>query len=312
MPPKPTTRIRQNRVGGVKPLARVLDRMVERKGWKRSFDKMRILGAWDEAVGHQLARTTKAVEFRKDRESRETTMLIRVQDNTAANFFSLNTPLYLAKLREVLGEAAPQRLQFTVGALEKQKNEKPFKPPRLSSAEKNRIAQSLGHVPENLRQAVQAAAEALSATRLERQKLGFVPCPICQTLTERPEPCPHCRVLLRDPNTQRQKILLVRNPDLLQNLEPDEQTACAKHLALEYLLEQLHTLAQQTLHSMGQPTLHSMGQPTLHQAPEMRYYLELTAKAYLALLLGRELASIAVKDWRNLPTQVRGVLEAGL
>jgi hypothetical protein len=296
MPPKPTFRVRQNRTGGVKPLARVMERVVERKGWKRSFDKIRILAAWDNAVGHQLARTTKAVEFRKDRESRETTMLIRVQDNTAANFFSLNTPLYLAKLREVLGEAAPQRLQFTVGTLETKKNEKQFKPPRLSAAEKNRIAQSLGHVPENLRQAVQAAAEALSATRLERQKQGFVPCPICQTLTERPEPCLHCRVLLRAPNVQQQKIALVRNPDLILYLESDDQITCARHLALEYLLEQLHTLARQTL----------------HEAPEMRYYLELTAKAYLALLLGRMLSSIGVPDWRHLPQNVRGVLEAGL
>jgi hypothetical protein len=296
MPPKPFSRIRQNRVGGVKPLARVMERLVERKGWKRSFDKMRILAAWDEAVGHQLARTTKAVEFRKDRESRETTMLIRVQDNTAANFFSLNTPLYLGKLREVLGEAAPQRLQFTVGALEKSKSEKPFQPTRLSPSEKAQVARQLPSTPDGIRGAVQAAAEALHIARLERQKQGYLPCPICQTLTEHPEPCPHCRTLLRDPSVQQQKIVLVRNPDLLLNLEADEQTACARHLALEYLLEQLHTLARQTL----------------HQAPEMRYYLELTAKAYLALLLGRELSSIAPKDWRNLPEQVRGVLEAGL
>jgi hypothetical protein len=303
MPFKPTPRVRQNRIGGVKPLARVLDRVVERKGWKRSFDKMRLLAAWDEAVGHQLARTTKAVEFRKDRESRETTMLIRVQDNTAANFFSLNTPIYLAKLREVLGEAAPQRLQFTVGALEQTKSEKPFKPPRLSLSEKAQIARQMPTTPDGIRNAVQAAAEALHIARLERQKQGFVPCPICQTLTERPEPCPHCRALLRDPSVQQKKITLVRNPDLLLDLEPDDQTACARHLALEYLLEQLHTLARQTLLSTGQSGL--------HQAPEMRYYLELTAKAYLALRLGCELASISPKDWRNLPEQVRGVLEAG-
>jgi hypothetical protein len=294
MPPKPAPRVRQNRVGGVKPLSRVMERLVERKGWKRTFDKMRILAAWDEAVGHQLARTTKAIELRKDRESRERVMVIRVQDNTAANFFSLNTPLYLAKLREVLGDTAPQHLQFTVGVLEKKKTEKAFKPPRLSSAEKNRIAQSLSHVPENLRQAIQAAAEALSVTRLERQKNGFVPCPICQTLTERPEPCPHCRVLLQSSAVQQQKIALVRNPDLLLHLEPDDQSACARHLALEYLLEQLHTLARQTL----------------HEAPEMRYYLELTAKVYLALFLGCGLAEVSSRHWRELPENVRGVLES--
>jgi hypothetical protein len=69
-------------------------------------------------------------------------------------------------------------------------------------------------------------------------------------------------------------------------------------LALEYLLEQLHSLALQSLHGTGQSTLHQ------------RYYLELTAKAYLALWLGRSLLSIGKPDWRHLPEQVRGVLEA--
>jgi hypothetical protein len=294
MKPKPAPRVRQNRVGGVKPLARVLDRVVERKGWKRSFDKMRILAAWDEAVGHQLARTTKAVELRKDRESRERIMVIRVQDNTAANFFSLNTPLYLAKLREVLGEAAPQHLQFSVGALEKKKSEKSFKPPRLSALEKAQIRAQLESTPETIRQSVQAAAEALLVARLERQKNGFVPCPICTTLTEKPEPCVHCKTLLRQSNVQQHKIALVRNPDLLFSSQSDNQTACARYLALEYLLEQLQTLARQAL----------------HQAPEMRYYLELTAKAYLALWLERSLSSIDKTDWRHLPENVRGVLES--
>jgi hypothetical protein len=296
MPPKPAPRVRQNRVGGVKPLARVLDRVVERKGWKRSFDKMRILAAWDDAVGHQLARTTKAVELRKDRESRERVMVIRVQDNTAANFFSLNTPLYLAKLREVLGDAAPQHLQFSVGTLEKTKSEKPFKPTRLSQSEKAQVAQQIIGTPESIRHSVQAAAEALLVARLERQKRGFVPCPICQTLTKTPDPCPHCRTLLRHPSVAQQKIVLVRNPDLWLHLEPNDQTNCARYLALEYLSEQLHSLALQSV----------------HQAPEMRYYLELTAKAYLALRLGQLLGSIAQTDWQHLPETVRGVLEAGL
>lgn len=289
--------IRQrNRSGGIRPISSVLERVVERKGWKRSFDKARLLAAWDTAVGYQLARTTKAIEFRKDRDSKETIMVIRVQDNTAASFFSLNTPLYLAKLREVLGNATPMRLQFTVGALEKVTRTTKHKPIKLSPAELHSIHQRLEHTPQALRPAVQAAAEAMSRARLERLKNGFVPCPICAMLTEYPEPCSHCRITLRQPLVKNWSSKLIRNPDLmLTHTEPDDILNGAKFLALEYLSGQLESLALQILSQ---------------NALEMKFYLELTAKAYLALRLERQLSSITPKDWRDLPERIRGVLEA--
>ncbi len=285
----------RSRVGGVRQVAGVLERIVERKGWKRSFEKARLLAAWDAAVGHQLARTTKAIEWRKNRESKDTIMVIRVQDNTAANFFSLNTPLYLEKLRQVLGTAAPTQLQFTVGALEKAAKTTKHRPIKLTASEQKRISQSLEHIPENLRGTLQAVAEAMTRARLERVRAGFVPCPICSTLTEKLEPCSHCRITLRQPLTQQWSSKIVRNPDiLLAHTEPDDLLNCAKFLALEYLQSQLETLALQIL---------------AQNAPEMRFYLELTAKAYLAILLEQVLSSITPKEWRHLPERVRGVLE---
>ncbi len=286
----------RSRVGGMQQITGVLDRVVERKGWKRSFDKARLLAAWDDAVGHQLARTTKAIEFRKNRESKETIMAIRVQDNTAASFFSLNTPLYLEKLRQVLGTAAPTHLQFTVGALEKVSKTVKHRAIKLTLAEQKRISQTLENTPENLRSTLQSVAEALARARLERLRSGFVPCPICATLTENPEPCAHCRITLRSPLATQWRSKIVRNPDLMLNhSEPDEIMSCAKFLALEYLQGQLEALALQIL---------------AQNAPEMRFYLELTAKAYLALRLEQPLLSISPKDWRHLPERIRGVLEA--
>ena len=286
----------RSRVGGMQQITGVLDRVVERKGWKRSFDKARLLAAWDDAVGHQLARTTKAIEFRKNRESKETIMVIRVQDNTAASFFSLNTPLYLEKLRQVLGTSAPTQLQFTVGALEKVSKTVKHRAIKLTLAEQKRIAQKLENTPENLRSTLQNVAEALARARLERLRSGFVPCPICATLTEKSEPCAHCRITLRSPLATQWRSKIVRNPDLMLNHnEPDEIMSCAKFLALEYLQGQLEVLALQIL---------------AQNAPEMRFYLELTAKAYLALHLEQPLLSITPKDWRHLPERIRGILEA--
>ena len=292
MPPKTPQRFRG---GGVRQVSGVLERIVERKGWKRSFEKARLLAAWDDAVGHQLARTTKAIEWRKNRESKETIMVIRVQDNTAASFFSLNTPLYLEKLRGVLGATAPTQLQFTVGALEKVSKITKHRPIKLTIAEQKRIAQSLELSPENIRSSLQAVAEAMTRARLERLRAGFVPCPLCSTLTEKPEPCSHCRITLRQPLTQQWSSKIVRNPDiLLEHSEPDDLINCAKFLALEYLQSQLETLALQIL---------------AQNASEMRFYLELTAKAYLAIRLEQALSSITPKEWQHLPERIRGVLE---
>ncbi len=284
------------RIGGVRAISGLLERVVERKGWKRSFDKARLLAAWDSAVGHQLARTTKAIEFRKNRESKETIMVIRVQDNTAASFFSLNTPLYLEKLREVLGVATPTHLQFTVGALEKTSKIRKPHPIKLTMAEQKRIAQGLENTPENIRSTLQGVAEAMTRVRLERVRAGFVPCPLCTTLTEKPEPCSHCRITLRQPLTQQWSSKIIRNPDVLcDHSEPEDLINCATFLALEYLQSQLETLAMQILSQ---------------NANEMRFYLELTAKAYLAILLKQPLSSITPKEWKHLPERIRGVLEA--
>ncbi len=291
----PSKVIQRSRAGGVRQISGVLDRIVERKGWKRSFEKARLLAAWDDAVGHQLARTTKAIEWRKNRESKETIMVIRVQDNTAASFFSLNTPLYLEKLRGVLGTAAPTQLQFTVGALEKIGKITKHRPIKLTPAEQKRIAQSLENTPERLRSTLQVVAESMTRARLERIRAGFVPCPICSTLTENHKPCTHCRITLRQPLTQQWSSKIVRNPDvLLRHSEPDDLMNCAKFLALEYLQSQLETLALQIL---------------AQNASEMRFYLELTAKAYLAIRLEQALSSITPKEWRHLPERIRGVLE---
>ncbi len=294
MPPRAIVRQRR-RSGGLRAVSGVLDKVVERKGWKRSFDKAKLLASWDTVVGQQLARTTKAVEFRKDRESKETIMLIRVQDNTAASFFTLNAPLYLAKLRDVLGDAAPMQLQFTVGKLEKIARTSKQKVMRLTATEQKRIASSLENTPETIRNTVQQAAEAMLQARLERQRNGFVPCPICGTLTEKPEPCAHCRITLRQPLVQNWSSKLIRNPDLvIAYAEPDDIIQCAQFLALEYLLGQLEQLAMQILTA---------------DAPELRMYLEMSARTYVALHLKKSVNQVTARDWRYLPERVRGVLE---
>jgi predicted nucleic acid-binding Zn ribbon protein len=294
-PRDPNAPPRRFRKGGIRSITVGLERVIEKRGLTKGFRLAKLLGAWDEAVGKQLARTTKAVEMRRDRESKERIMIVQVQDNTAANFFTINTPLYLGMLRAKLGEAAPDALQFRVGKLEKDADATKPRPIKLSQADQAHAQSLVQHASEDLLESARKAAQALIRARLERQRAGFVPCPICGNLTEKPEPCRHCRATLNDSTTQALRKKLIRNPDLALSTDfPEDTVRCAKFLALEYLNSQLEQLALQMLQ---------------HDAEDLYLYLELTSKAYLALTLARAMTSITNRDWKHLPEHVRGVLE---
>jgi hypothetical protein len=46
--------------------------------------------------------------------------------------------------------------------------------------------------------------------------------------------------------------------------------------------------------------------------PEMLFYLEVTAKAFLALKLSKPVSGVTNRDYSSLPERVRHVLEAGM
>jgi predicted nucleic acid-binding Zn ribbon protein len=291
----PNAPIRRFRKGGTRAVTSLLERVIERRGLSKGFRIARLLSAWDEAVGKQMARTTKAVEMRRDRDSKERIMVVRVQDNTAANFFTMNTPLYLGMLREKLGEAAPDVLQFRVGKLEKDAESNKPRPIKLSASDQAHAQSLVINASDDVIESARKAAQALIRVRLERQRAGFVPCPICANLTEKPEPCLHCRSTLRDSTTLALRKKLIRNPDLALDANlPNDTLQCAKFLALEYLSGQLEHLALQMVQQ---------------DDSDLYFYLELTSKAYLALTQSLAMASVTPRDWKHLPAHIRGVLE---
>lgn len=65
-----------------------------------------VQGAWDEAVGPQLAAVASPVSERAG------TLTIEVSDSVWAQELDLMQDALLARLREALGESAPQALKF--------------------------------------------------------------------------------------------------------------------------------------------------------------------------------------------------------
>jgi hypothetical protein len=300
MPAKPIPH-RKSRKGGRRTVADVLERVLKKNSLEKGFGKAKLLAAWDDVVGKQLARTTRAVAIR------DGVMIVRVQDNTAANFFTMQRHIYLERMKAVLGERAPNDLRFEQGALEIAAREVKPKPVTLTKSEQAHIEAMLESASEDILPAARRAAEALARAKLTRAKLGFKACPICSLLTPEDKPCQHCRVTLEQPLTKAWQSKLIRNPDLALDPPadvPEEVLLCARYRALEYLSGQLEGLTLRILTSSKAKRRKPEDDPT-----ELRPYLELTAKALLALRLHKSMHEVTRRDWRSLPDATRSLLE---
>ena len=307
---------RKKRKGAVRPITDVLTRVMNKTNLKRGMTRARPLVAWSEVVGVQMARTTRAVAVR------DGVMIVETQDSTAANFFTMQRGMYLEMLREKLGDEAPKDLRFQMGVFEHQViSAKKARLPALSKLEKARVNSLLELATEEMQPIVRKTAEALERARAERVRRGFMPCPVCATLTE-PEPngvlfpCSHCKNTMANPLVQAATKSLIRNPDLaLGSFEKlfvgatGDAVDCAKFLALEYFQGQLENLVLQVVKTRGRGRPKKATEP--EAPPEMLFYLEATAKAFLALTLSKPVSSVTNRDYSSLPERVRHVLEAG-
>ncbi len=312
---------RKKRKGAVRPITDVLTRVMNKTNLKRGMTRARPLVAWSEVVGVQMARTTRAVAVR------DGVMIVETQDSTAANFFTMQRGLYLEMLREKLGDEAPKDLRFQMGVFEhKVVGTKKTRLPALSKLEKARVGVLLELTPTDMQPLVRKTAEALERVRAERLRRGFLPCPVCSSLTE-PEPngavlpCSHCKNTMANPLVQSACKALIRNPDLALGSDQNgsleklfigatgDAVDCAVFLALEYFQGQLEMLLMQVVKSRGRGRPKKLLEP--EAPPEMLFYLEATAKAFLALKLGKSVAVVTRKDYSDLPERVRHVLIAG-
>jgi predicted nucleic acid-binding Zn ribbon protein len=293
--------VRKPRKGGRRSVADVLERVLKKNSLERGFGKAKVLAAWDDVVGKQLARTTRAVAIR------DGVMIVRVQDNTAANFFTMQRHIYLERLKAALGDESPRDLRFEQGALEIAAREVKAKPVTLTRSEHAHIEELLTDAAPDIVDTARRAAEALARAKLSRAKQGFKPCPICGMLNPEEKPCQHCRVTLEQPLTKTWQSRLIRNPDLaFEAFEdvPDDVLLCARYRALEYLTGQLEALTLRILQATKARRRKAEDDPE-----ELRPYLELTAKAWLALHLRVPMLEVTRRDWATLPATTRSLLE---
>ncbi len=292
---------------GSKSVANVLAAVVARHRLGTGLKRAQALAVWGELVGAQLARTTRAVALR------EGVMIIETQDAVAANFLSMQKPMFLEMLRHRLGTNAPEDLRFQMGMIDEREAKRPNEPvievpPGTLDAP---LAPPVEKANPVIADTVRRAAEAITRARAQRKALGWTRCEICDTLTPTSGLCAPCRILLRDPAVEATSAQLVRDPRLIlspERLGTDEFAIhAARKLALEYLearMDELVLLAVQT-------TTAQIPQSGEHPAnAEARLYLELTARSYLALKHRMGLDDVQLTQQRSsLPERVAHFIE---
>lgn len=301
---------RRSRQGtGQRAVGEVLAAVIARHKLGGGVRRVRPLVAWSETVGPALARTTRAVTVR------DGVLIVETQDAVAANFLSMQRTVFLDRLRERLGAAAPKDILFQMGVFDPPPPQ-PAPPPPLPPADARRVDEMTRGAPEDLLPVVRRAAEAVARGLGQRAARGWPPCPVCEQPVDRPGPCQPCRTLMTDPRVRDLRLALVRRPELLLDPLcvppdcPDEHALeAARYTALEYLEAQLDALL---LHVVRPAKLRGRRsqEPDPAAQAEYRAYLDLAARAYLALKLRRPLSELGRKDREVLPERVRHVLDA--
>lgn len=225
------------RGGGPVPwrLKQVIPEALRQAGGEERLKRGRVLAAWREVVGRELAQLTEAVALEKG------VLLVQVSDPVVAHHLTYSR---LALLRRY-GERFPgmvREIRFQVGRLEAREGERAQAPNPGPPLELSRKALALAQeAPPGLREPVARAALALLKGRRGD------PCPICEAPSE-DHPCPTCRRLLHDPAVRKEAERLKRGkPTTLAG----EGLLVARHLARESLLQEMRDLYPQALREEG-------------------------------------------------------------
>jgi predicted nucleic acid-binding Zn ribbon protein len=89
-----------------------MPRLLDDLGLAETSAAVQVLGAWDAALGPELAPHCRPEGFRRGQ------VIALVRDSAWMQRIQLETPRILARLRDGLGEAAPQSIRLRIGQIE--------------------------------------------------------------------------------------------------------------------------------------------------------------------------------------------------
>ncbi len=261
----------------------------------KGIKKAQAILLWPSAVGHDIARMTRA------RSLQGSTLFVEVRDSATAHHLSMQRHHFLKALNALLPEAPVKEIRFGVGTIRPLVSGPPSSP--LPLPDLMRAKQMVEGVKPDLYSVALKAAEAITRARKWREEQGWRPCPVCAEASKE-HPCRACQLTLQDPNVRRAFKLLLRQPTHLADLSNtlgDSGAAAARYLALELLTDQIELLALECVCS-------EVGPEEIKGSYQV--FLKQQADIYLSLALRKPPEQLGRKDRAYLPERTRNVLSS--
>lgn len=96
--------------GGIQPLARTLAQLAARLGMEERLEEQRVLAAWPQAVGEELARRTRPLRWRQG------ILVVAVPGSSWAAQLALMERDLVARVNQLLGRPRVQGVRWEVRA----------------------------------------------------------------------------------------------------------------------------------------------------------------------------------------------------
>ncbi|MCY4354953.1 MAG: DUF721 domain-containing protein [Truepera sp.] len=272
-------------------VADLLAKVFKWGGMKRAVRRAEAVLLWPQVAGPELA------AFTRGRSLKDGILYVDVPDSETSMHLSLQRGRFLEAYRNRFGIRDVRDVRFRAGRGAfggredvggSEVREVAVDPQALS-----RLAHRIGELdlPEELVRPAMQAARSMLAYRARKEAEGWVPCPLCDSLSEMPELCETCQRYAGEVRVQRASKVLMVDPDSPTPHLSDEECAVARYLAQADLEDRLTELLPQALAD-----------------PTFKPHLEAAARCFLAFQLDRLLADIGSDDYDRLPPRIARAL----
>ncbi len=265
----------------------VLAEVFRRGGMKRAVKRAEAVLLWPQVVGPEVAKFTEAKVLR------DGVLFVETSDSETSMHLMLQRQRFIDVYQGKFAVKELRDIQFRVGR--PRRKDEPVRPtadpPQVDAAALSRLARNLGDLPETLVQPAIHAAKALLVAQQQKLAAGWLPCPICKTLTDTQALCITCQRYRAEPRVKRAAEELSTDPDRLTPLLSEDERLVAIHLAKDRLSTQIVELLPQVLANPGSKAV-----------------LESAALCYVALHHHKALAAVSDEDLLVLDSRVLRIM----
>ncbi|MCA9835759.1 MAG: DUF721 domain-containing protein [Trueperaceae bacterium] len=264
-----------------------LAEVFKRGGMKRALKRAESVLLWPQVAGSEVARFTEAKTLQ------DGILYVEVSDSETAMHLMMQRQRFLDVYKVKFGVKDIREIRFRVGrpAVRLEEEPLPSKPVHIDPMLLSKFARTLGDLPDNLSQPAMQAAKAMLIDRERKRAAGWLPCPLCDALSDHEGLCDTCQRYAQENKVQRASQGLAVDPDFATPFLSEDERSVAVYLAKQYLQEKLSELLP-----------HVLADPTYKQE------LASIACCFVAHALGKKVSDVSEEDLDILDSRVARAL----